>query len=108
MNSATAAPKQVRVLQKTLDILETLKKESNGIGLADVARSVAMPKATVYRILATLEIRGYLGRSTDGGYTISDKFFTLQRDLSPEQNLLRVAPSIMEQVAAKCRETVNL
>jgi IclR family KDG regulon transcriptional repressor len=108
MKSATTGPKQVRVLQKTLDILETLKGERNGIGLADVARSVAMPKATVYRILATLEIRGYLDRSADGSYKMSDKLFSLQRDLSPEQNLLRVAPRIMEQLAAECRETVNL
>jgi DNA-binding IclR family transcriptional regulator len=96
------------VLQKTLDILETLKKEGNGIGLAEVARSVSMPKATVYRILATLEIRGYLDRSAGGGYKISDKLFALQRDLSPEQNLLRAAQPIMEQLVAKCRETVNL
>lgn len=108
MVKASTGPKQVRVLQKTLDILEILKKERRGIGLADMARSVAMPKATVYRILATLEIRGYLDRTVDGGYQISDKFFTLQRDLSPGQNLLRIAPPIMEKVAAKCRETVNL
>jgi DNA-binding IclR family transcriptional regulator len=108
MKSAKTAPKQVLVLQKTLDILETLKKESNGIALADVARSLDMPKATVYRILATLEIRGYLDRVTNGGYKISDKFFALQRDLSPGRNLLRVAEPIMEQVAAECRETVNL
>jgi DNA-binding IclR family transcriptional regulator len=108
MAKAATGPKQVRVLQKTLDILEILKKERRGIGLADMARSVAMPKATVYRILATLEIRGYLDRSMGGGYQISDKFFALQRDLSPDQNLLRIAPSIMERVSAKCRETVNL
>ena len=108
MISPKAAPKQVRVLQKTLDILETLKREPNGIGLADVSRTVAMPKATVYRILATLEIRGYLDRSTQGGYKISDKLFSLHRDISPDQNLLRVAPAIMEKLAAECRETVNL
>ena len=108
MPTARSAPKQVRVLQKTLDILETLKKEPKGIGLADVARSVAMPKATVYRILATLEIRGYLDRSAEGGYRMSDKLFQLQSDLSPEQNLLRAAPPLMQQLATECRETVNL
>jgi IclR family acetate operon transcriptional repressor len=106
--SDLAGPKQVRVLQKTLDILEILKKERNGIGLADLARSAGIPKATVYRIVATLEIHGYLRRSTNATYQISDKFFSLQRDLSPEQNLLRVAPPIMERVAAQCRETVSL
>jgi DNA-binding IclR family transcriptional regulator len=108
MTSPAALPKQVRVLQKTLDILETLKKDKNGISLADLSRTVGMPKATVYRILATLEIRGYLDRNADAGYKISGKFFALQRDLSPEQELLRVAPAIMERLAAECRETINL
>ena len=108
MKPATAAPKQVQVLQKTLDILEALKKSGDGIGLAELARSVRMPKATVYRILTTLEVRGYLNRSVHGGYKISDKFFSLQRDLSPEQRLLRLAPAILERIVAECRETVNL
>lgn len=101
-------PKQVRVLEKTLDILEQLKRDGNGQGLAEMARKVKMPKATVYRILTTLEARGYLDREADGGYKISGKLFALQRDASPGQNLLRAAPPIMERLAAECRETVNL
>ena len=62
MSHKLTVPKQVLVLHKTLDILETLKKDGSGMGLAEVARSVSMPKATVYRILATLETRGYLDR----------------------------------------------
>jgi len=108
MKPPIAAPKQVRVLQKMLDILETLKRDGDGIGLADISRAVRMPKATVYRILMTLEARGYLNRNIDDGYKISDKFFALQRDLSPDQRLLRVAPPIMERVVKECRETVNL
>lgn len=104
----SAAPKQVLVLEKTLDILEQLKRGGNGPGLAEVARRVDMPKATVYRILTTLETRGYLDREADGGYRIAGKLFALQRDASPGQNLLRVAPAIMERLAAECRETVNL
>ncbi len=108
MPARKAAPKQVRVLEKTLDILESLKREGPGVGLADVARSVSLPKATVYRILTTLEARGYLGREAGGGYCISDKLFSLQRDLSRSQNLLRVAQPVMEELANECRETVNL
>jgi IclR family KDG regulon transcriptional repressor len=108
MPSAKTPPKQVRVLLKTLDILEALKRDSGGMGLADVARAVAMPKATVYRILATLEIRGYLDRNADGAYKMSNKLFSLHRDVSPSQSLLQVAPPLMERLAAECRETVNL
>jgi DNA-binding IclR family transcriptional regulator len=108
MASKVVIPKQVLVLHKTLDILETLKRDRSGMGLADVARSVAMPKATVYRILTTLETRGYLNRLVDGGYRMSDKLFSLQTDVSSAQKLLQVASPIMQQLANTCRETVNL
>lgn len=108
MKSKSTAPKQVRVLEKTLDILEQLKHGGNSPGLAEVARRVEMPKATVYRILTTLEARGYLDRESDGGYRIAGKLFALQRDASPGQSLLRAAPPVMERLATECRETVNL
>lgn len=108
MRSKAAAPRQVRVLEKTLDILESIKRDGSAPGLCEVARSVRMPKATVYRILTTLEGRGYLDRHINGGYRMSEKLFSLQRDLSPRQDLLRISPPIMERLAQECRETVNL
>jgi len=45
------------------------------VRLTDLARDVEMPKATVYRILTTLEARGYLDRSEGGGYRMAKKFF---------------------------------
>jgi DNA-binding IclR family transcriptional regulator len=108
MRPARSQPKQVAVLGKTLDILEVIKTRSAGIALAEVARSVGMPKPTVYRILATLEIRGYLDRSVDGAYRVSSKLFSLQSATATQQDLLRVAPPIMEKMALECRETVNL
>ena len=67
-----------------------------------------MPKATVYRILSTLETRGYLDRDVGGGYRLSEKLFSLQQTVSPAQKLVRIAPPIMEELADQCRETVNL
>jgi DNA-binding IclR family transcriptional regulator len=103
-----APPQQIRVLQKAFDVLEAIKREGSGVGLAELARSVSMPKPTVYRILTTLENRGYLDRDQDGGYRMSDKLFSLQQRTSAEQALVRIAPPIMEELAHECRETVNL
>lgn len=98
----------VRVLHKTLDILEILKSRESGYTLADLTRSVAMPKATVYRILATLEKRGYLDRSPDGGYRLAAKMFDLERQDSIEQILSRAAQSVIERLVDAYKETVNL
>ena len=103
-----ADPGGVRVLHKTLDVLEAIKSRDAGYRLADLARAVELPKATVYRILSTLEGRGYVDRGADGSYRLSKKLFEMQRPVSVEQVLNRVAQPVMEQLAAACKETVNL
>lgn len=103
-----AEPGGVRVLHKTLDILETIKSRDSGFKLADLARTVELPKATVYRILTTLEGRGYLDRAADGSYRMARKLFELQRSESEEQILNRVAQPIMDRVVDATKETVNL
>ena len=98
----------VLVLHKALDILENIKDKAAGVKLSDIARGVDMPKATVYRIVATLESRGFLDRAEDGGYRMARKLFDLQQRHTIEQILNRVAPPKMEELAQSCRETVNL
>ncbi len=113
MKAASAETGGVLVLHKTLDILENIrsydgKDKPLGIKLSDLARAVNMPKATVYRILSTLESRGFLDRGEDGGYRMARKLFDLQQRDPIEQILNRVAPPKMEELAKSCRETVNL
>jgi IclR family KDG regulon transcriptional repressor len=98
----------VRVLHKTLDILEAIKRAPAGFRLAELARSVEMPKATAHRILATLEGRGYVDRAEDGGYRVAKKLLDMQQPASVDQILSAVAPPLIAQLAAACRETVNL
>ncbi len=98
----------VRVLHKTLDILETIKDAPGGLRLSDLARAVELPKATVYRILITLEGRGFLDRGGDGSYRVARKMFDLQQPFPIEQLLNREAQPLMEQLAQTCKETVNL
>ncbi|MDP8982964.1 MAG: IclR family transcriptional regulator [Acidobacteriota bacterium] len=98
----------VRVLHKTLDILEVIKGAPAGLRLADLSRNVELPKATVYRILNTLEGRGYLERGEDGNYRVSRKLFDMQRSVPIEQLLHRVAQPLIVKLVASCKETVNL
>lgn len=113
MKARPAETSGVLVLHKTLDILEYIlgydgKNKPDGVKLSDLARSVGMPKATVYRILSTLESRGFLDRGPDGGYRMARKLFDLQQPVPIEQILNRVAQPKMEDLAKSCRETVNL
>lgn len=95
-------------MHKTLDILEAIKSKDAGYKLAELVRTVDFPKATVYRILTTLEGRGYVDRAADGSYRMAKKLFDLQRTESEEQRLNRVAMPIMQRVVEASKETVNL
>jgi DNA-binding IclR family transcriptional regulator len=108
MKTSLVEPTGVRVLHKTLDILEQIKTTESGYRLAELAREVELPKATVYRILTTLEGRGYLDRAHDGSYRMGKKLFDLQRTEPIEQLLHRASQPVMERLVASCKETVNL
>jgi DNA-binding IclR family transcriptional regulator len=98
----------VGVLHKTLDIIETLRLEQDGTRLADLSRHVDLPKATVYRILTTLESRGYLDRGGNGNYRLAKKFYDLRRDVPIEELVGRAAREPMRRLMEASRETVNL
>src|SRR5260370_17927078 len=108
MSMLPAETSGVRVLHKTLDILEKIKSGESGYKLAGLGRKVETPKATVYRILATLEGRGDLDRAPDGSYRMAKKLFDLQRTAPLEQTLHRVSQPVMERLVVSCKETVNL
>ncbi len=98
----------ILVLHKTLDILETIREARAGLSLADLARALSLPKPTAYRIVSTLEARGYLARNQAGRYQMTRKFFELERRESDEQVLADAALPAMKRLVDSCRETVNL
>lgn len=102
------APAGVQVLHKTIDILDTLRGAHDGLSLAALSEQSGMPKPTVYRILATLESRGYLERAPGGAYRVSRKLFEAPRDTTAEQRLVRAARPVMEKLAGFYKETLNL
>ena len=98
----------VQVLHKTIDILDALRSAPEGMSLAELSAQSRIPKPTVYRILATLESRGYLERAGDASYRVSRKLLEAPRESTFEQRLVRAARPAMEKLAVLCKETVNL
>ena len=106
--STKTSPAGVLVLHKTIDLLDALREAADGLSLTGLSTLTAMPKPTVYRILATLESRGYLERTSKSHYRISRKLFEAPRDTTVEQRLLAAARPVMERLAKVCHETLNL
>jgi len=99
----------VLVLHKTLDVLEMLRTAPAGMSLAQLTARLGMPKATIFRILATLESRAYLDRSTAGEYRIGRKLARPDTEGAPDQAaIIRAARPEMQKLIASCKETLNL
>jgi DNA-binding IclR family transcriptional regulator len=56
----------VQSVARALDLLEAFPRFGPEIGLTSIAEHNNLNKATAYRLLATLEARGYIERSPDG------------------------------------------
>jgi ribose transport system substrate-binding protein len=60
----------IPILSKALDILEYLQTQVRSASLEELYQHTQFSKTTVYRILKTLEHRGYLAHQEDGSYRL--------------------------------------
>lgn len=107
MNHGVSQP--VKVLAKAFLILEALQRSSGSrAGLKDLAAAVKMPKPTVFRILRTLEMLGYLEYDSEAEtYQVAEEFGQLGR-AGLGSDLQRLTRLAMKRVAAEFGQTVNL
>ena len=74
-DEAMTEEKNVKSLEKALDIIEIVSNEQQDASLSEIARKAGLPKSTVHRLIATLTGRGYLEKTEAGSYKIGLKLF---------------------------------
>ena len=60
-----------RAVSKALDVLEILQRSTTPQPLHQLTTKVALTKSSLFRILHTLEVAGYVEKTADGQYLIS-------------------------------------
>ncbi len=107
MNHGVSQP--VKVLAKAFLILEALQRSAgSSAGLKAIAEVVKMPKPTVFRILRTLEMLGYLEYDSDAEtYQVTEELGQLGR-AGLGSDLQRLTRQAMMRIAAEFGQTVNL
>lgn len=99
----------VPALDKALDILELLAGQSVGLGQAAIAERVGRSVGQVFRVLQTLEARGYLFRDPASGlYTLSMTMFELAHRHEPVRGLVAAALGPMRALADEMEQSCNL
>jgi DNA-binding IclR family transcriptional regulator len=95
-------------LLKAMDVLEALG-EDTAVSLADISRRSGLEKTTVFRVLATFALRGYVERVGSGGmYRLGLRSFELGMRAVAGRDVRTAAEEPMRRLLARTGELVNL
>ncbi|MBV9278703.1 MAG: IclR family transcriptional regulator [Chloroflexi bacterium] len=98
----------IAVLNKAIDVLEYLA-DGNAWSVSDLSVCTGLNKATVYRILGTLERRAYVRKDPDKRqYSVGRALLALSRSVLSSSDLTKVSRPILLKLREEFRETVNL
>jgi IclR family transcriptional regulator, KDG regulon repressor len=106
--SLVEGKKTVRAAERALDILLCFTQEPE-LSLTDVARMTELNKSTVYRLLATLEEKGFLIRDAKTEkYRLGFRVWELSANLSQTDDPAVLFLPEMERLRDQVEETVSL
>ncbi|PPF61437.1 IclR family transcriptional regulator [Clavibacter michiganensis] len=96
-------------LDKGLDILELLAATSGGLSQAQIASGVGRSVSQIFRVLSTLERRGYVHRDAQSGlYILSLRLFDLAHRHDPLRGLLQASAGPMRALADAAEQSCSL
>jgi IclR family mhp operon transcriptional activator len=88
-------PKAIRSFSRGLAVLSTLNRHGSATALT-LARESGVPRATVYRLLQTLQDEGYVGRRTaDDHFHLRLKVRSLAEGFEDEQWITAIAGPVL-------------
>lgn len=107
--SASEGPNNTRSVERAVDILECFSEGSPDLRVTDIAKMVGLSKATVYRILRTLDARGYVEQNPESEkYRLGVQTLRLSKVFLSGLDFRRVALPYMKVVRDALNESVNL
>lgn len=98
----------VVALERGLTILQTLAASETPLSLHDVATRARIAKTTAFRLLATLEGRGFVTRTPEGTYRVGLRAIQLVQGTGSEAELRRAAQPILQRLHNLSEDTVNM
>lgn len=100
---------QAPALDKGLDILEYLSAQSIPLSQTEIAVGIDKSPNEIYRMLMSLESRGYILRDeVSGKYRLSLKLFYLSHRHTPVDELRKAAQHPLEELANTVRQSCHL
>ena len=99
----------VQAVDRALDVLEAFNYQNEELGVTELSNKLGLHKNKVFRLLASLETRGYIEQDRKtGNYRLGLKTFEVANVFLHHLGLRRQARPILEELVSKCNETAYL
>src|SRR5436309_12699520 len=99
----------IQSVAHSLDVLEQFSGDAEELGVTELSKRLRLHKNNVFRLLATLESRGYIeqNRATEN-YRLGIRCLQLGQSYVQQMGVLRQARPIMADLVRQARETTYL
>lgn len=99
----------VQSLDRAIDIIEKLVESKQGLGVTQISDSTGLHKSTVYRLLSTLNYRGFVKKDTENNkYTIGLKLFEIGSKVLNNLDLRTESKPYLMDLMNRTGETIHL
>ncbi|MBN2618128.1 MAG: IclR family transcriptional regulator [Spirochaetales bacterium] len=99
----------VPAIIKMNQVFDLLAKEHRSLSQAEISTQLDMPKATVSRLINTLNTMGYIEQDSKSGYySLGAKLLTLGSIVNKRLNLTNIAYPFIEKLSAQINEMVKV
>ena len=94
-------------LSNALDILDLLSKRDN-IGVMDISKALGIRKSSIFKMLYTLEAKGFVRKDYDAKYSLGMKFLEYGFNILNNQSIVEVVRPHIKEIRDKHNETTHL
>jgi IclR family transcriptional regulator, KDG regulon repressor len=96
----------IQAVSHALDLLEQFHGETDELGVTELSKRLKLHKNNVFRLLATLESRGYIEQNkVTENYRLGLKTLELGQTFIKQMGLLRQSKPVLEALVEECNET---
>lgn len=106
-----AAPHDVPVIERMMDILGALEQRGTGLTISELTQALALPRTTIYRILNTLQRHEVVRRDTGGAYHLGRRLLSLAAHVAAqasEIDLAAICQPHLDRLALELGESVKV
>lgn len=106
-NGRPPDPYSSKAISRALDVLESFPDEYASLSLKELSARHELPESSLFRILQTLEARGYLAQAADGAYRLTPRLL-YGKARERAEKLRETARPHLSQLAMRFNETASL